>query len=66
LSYYFYIENPVEINQNYLVRSGIRDYTAWADSVFLVKEQIMNLKYMVLAEGNESDTPPTNNEELLD
>jgi hypothetical protein len=36
------------------------------DSFFSLKEQIMNLDNTVLVEGNKSDAPPTNDQELLD
>jgi hypothetical protein len=44
---------------------GAADCTHCADSDFTLKEQILMPDNMELAEGNNSETTPTNKKELL-
>ena len=59
-----YIGNPAEINPNYMVSTD-DECAPCTNSNLTLKEQIMSLNNMVLVEGKESETPPTNDDESL-
>ena len=58
------VGNSVETGKN--VDTGAANCAPCANSILTLEEQIFMLDNMVLEEGNESDSPPTDDEKSLD